>query len=381
MGIADMDKGDDKGAGLPDQKPGTAGEAAVTGAVDFFASDGARLYLVSPGGLALMQAAGDTAAGWRQIAPQPPGFVPVAAKGADGVLLLWSAAGEAWLFAAESGFQPCILPSGQRVRAGVVAQAGACLLIGPDEGPLRAVLATRDLATPWRDLPALPTLAEPADTAPALFATADRLWLASCGDRDGVEGFSLWSLDLAAETAVWDLRLPRGAGRSAMNFRISALCGIDDGSTLIATLPAADQPLSGLDHPGSELIVLPPDGGWDLVIGEARFSPEGLKIPFSLTGEGFETPDSSWITALAVSGGTIAALCRDPLGVEPPVLRLCRDAAALEGWEILHSGDLPALVATAAVDPASAGLFAVGSGLAMTQGASVRMITDPAQLR
>ena len=75
------------------------------------------------------------------------------------------------------------------------------------------------------------------------------------------------------------------------------------------------------------------------------------------------------------------ALCRDPMGVKAPVLRLCRDAAALEGWEILHSGDLPALVAKTAVDPASAGLFAVGSGLVMTQGASVRLIADPAQLR
>ena len=372
MDIAKVGKMKDSGSGQPD--------SSGAGAVAFFVSDGTKLFLVSGDGLAQLRIDGTEAAGWQQIAPMPAGFVPVAGRGAGGRLLLWSAAGQAQIFAAESGFQPCNLPPGLPVLTGVLAKAGACLLLGTVAGPKRLVIVATDAPQIWRDLPDLPFSGDGAGEADALFAIADRLWLASCGDRDGVEGFSLWSLDLAAETAVWDLQLHRGAGRSAMNFRISSLCRLDDGSTLLATLPALARPVSGLDHPGSELIVLPPGGGWDLVIGEARFSPEGLKIPFSLTGEGFETPDSSWVTALAVSGGTIAALCRDPLGVEPPVLRLCRDAAALEGWEILHSGDLPALVATAAVDPASAGLFAVGSGLAMTQGAAVWLIADPAPL-
>ena len=373
MDIAKVGMMKDSGSGQPD--------ISGAGAVAFFVSDGAKLFLVSGDGLAKVRIDGTGVAGWQQIAPLPAGFVPVAGRGAGGRLLLWSAAGEAHLFSDENGFQPCNLPPGHPVLTGVLAKAGACLLLGAVAGPKRVVIVAADAPQIWRDLPDLPFSGDGAGEADALFATENRLWLAVRGSWAGAEGFALWSLDLTAEPQVWDLQLHCGAGRSAMNFRISSLCGLDDGSALLATLPALAPPLSGLDHPGSELIVLPPDGGWDLVIGEARFSPEGLKIPFSLIGEGFESPDSSWITALAVSGGTIAALCRDPLGVEPPVLRLCRDAAALEGWEILHSGDLPALVATAAVDPASAGLFAVGSGLAMTQGASVWLIADPAPLR
>ena len=127
--------------------------------------------------------------------------------------------------------------------------------------------------------------------------------------------------------------------------------------------------------------MLPAGGGWDLVIGEPRFSPEGLKIRLGLLDEGFETPDHSWITALAVSGGSIVARCRDPVGDAPPVLRVCRPGAALAEWEVLALGGDPTLVVAAAVEPSAIGLFAVGAGVALTQGASVWLIADLAAAR
>ena len=370
MGIADMNLGTDTASHLPGLRAG-----AGTG---FFATDGARLIRVDADGIAVDGAAVDGAAldgaalDGAAIWQHPPGFVPVAASGAAGRVLLWSAAGAAYLFDADSGFQPCVFSDGTRVVTGALAGCGPCLLVAQADGGRRAVVAAPDTPRTWRALPPLPDVVEPA-----LHADENRLWLASCGTLAGPQGLSLWSLDLTADTPVWDLALHDGAGRAAMNRRLSALCGLGDGSVLIATLPDAAPPRSGLDHPGSELILLlpPPAGGWDLVMGEARFTPGGLRIPLSLTGEGFEAPDSSWVTALCCTTGGVVALCRDPSGAAPPVLRLCRDTVALDLWDILPA-------APDAAGPAgsvSAGLFALGTGVVLTQGAAVHRVPVPAR--
>lgn len=367
MAIAKMDKVESSATAAAEVRAGAAPAAA-----GFFVSDGTDLHLVSAGGIARLHRGGDVAC-WQPGVALPPGFDPVAASGAGGRLLFWSATGAAQLFDPAHGFRRCTVPPDHRVLAGALIPDGACLLISAAAGPLRAGIADPGSATAWRDLPDLP----PPATAPALFAGAGLLWLTSQG---GSAGFLLWSLDAAAEAAVWTLRLPPGAGRGTMNLAVSALCAIADGGALIATLPAPGQPVCGLDHPGSELIALPPGGGWDLVMGEARFSPEGLRLPLSLLGEGFETPDHSWITALAASGDRIVALCRDPLGDAPPVLRLTQPGAALQEWPVLPQPPQPTLIAAVAVGPVAA-LFTVGTGVALTQGAAVWLIADPAAAR
>jgi hypothetical protein len=49
--------------------------------------------------------------------------------------------------------------------------------------------------------------------------------------------------------------------------------------------------------------VLYDDGAWDLIAGEPRFTPQGLRFPLSLCGPGFDDPAATAITAI-VAGAT-----------------------------------------------------------------------------
>lgn len=118
---------------------------------------------------------------------------------------------------------------------------------------------------------------------------------------DPMAGFDLFRLDLP-DCAGWTLFLTRGAQRFALNAAVFAMLGTDQGLLLGTAALAAGPEAVGNWAP--ELILLLPDGQWDLIMGQPRFSPEGLKLPASARMPGMDLPGNAAVKAMAQ--GTIA---------------------------------------------------------------------------
>lgn len=106
-----------------------------------------------------------------------------------------------------------------------------------------------------------------------------------------------------AEIAVTDfngvatVQLERGAHRFALNAAYTAVCPFED-RMLVGTAALNDDRLQ-VGNWGPELLLLKSDG-WDLVMGQPRFSPNGLKQPLSNAIPGFGIPGNWAIKAITV---------------------------------------------------------------------------------
>lgn len=132
------------------------------------------------------------------------------------------------------------------------------------------------------------------------------------GTANPVAGFQIWAC--AAGASDWTCLMNQGASRYGMNPEVALLVS-HQGDLWIGT--AMEQPrIAGLDWPAAELLRIEPDGVWELVAGEARLTPQGLSLPLSLLGPGFEDPGVTRLAAMAamadghlvVGGGPLAGL-------------------------------------------------------------------------
>lgn len=104
-------------------------------------------------------------------------------------------------------------------------------------------------------------------------------------------GYQLWRTDGEGEPPYkWERILTKGAFRGKTNQGVASLC-VHNGALYVG---------SGIQHggidvmnktgpAGPELIRVNKDGSWDLIVGEARDTPDGPKRPLSGFGPGFST--------------------------------------------------------------------------------------------
>ncbi len=157
------------------------------------------------------------------------------------------------------------------------------------------------------------------------------------GTMNPFEGFQIWRTDAEGEPPFrWSRVLARGAYRGKMNEAGLSLCPFD-GALYIGT---------GIYHcgydqfykigPGSpEVIRLHPDGEWDLLVGEPRRTPDGLKVPLSGLGPGFNNPFAGYLWRMCAHDGWLyAATC-----VWTPWLPFARYEMLLESVQRVLSED------------------------------------------
>jgi hypothetical protein len=115
---------------------------------------------------------------------------------------------------------------------------------------------------------------------------------------DAQRGFGLWALpaeEISAEAASWRVVLEFGAFRYIRNANVLELVSCEDALYLAAGLKqpsSADQSVAIFACRDFELLRVYPDGGgWDIVIGQPRFTIDGLKVPLSGRGPGFNERD------------------------------------------------------------------------------------------
>ena len=119
-------------------------------------------------------------------------------------------------------------------------------------------------------------------------------------------GFQLWRTQARGEPPfTWEPVLQQGAYRYTLNSTIAAIAVFKGMLYLGTGVPETDPLLDNAT--GSEIIRVLPNGRWELVVGQPRFSPTGLQVPISTLGPGFNDTRNTLVSALASSTTTLYA--------------------------------------------------------------------------
>jgi hypothetical protein len=187
------------------------------------------------------------------------------------------------------------------------APAGTISATGIDRNmtPEAIVHVSRDPARGGFVPACAPSFGDPANRGISALVSANGR--VHAGTSNPARGFQLWSTDATGEAPfVWRRDLMDGAWRYNQNMQVSEMCGFG-GSLYVGT----GVPGLGLDADNdigpcaAELIRVHPDGSWDLIFGEPRFTPDGFKVPLSGFGPGLGDPWNSAIWSMAVHEGVL----------------------------------------------------------------------------
>ena len=215
------------------------------------------------------------------------------------------------LLASDNGHSVATLaPDGPgRPVDGAMAWAGGRLYVA--SGP-RLRQSDTPMIGPWSDA-ATPCFGDPANQQITALAVAHGHLHAATYNPHG--GFQIWrrALDAPAggDGSAWEKRLDRGAWRFSHNPGVTAMFAFGD-ALYIGT---------GIDGPGqdqmhdagpcaAELLRLHADGSWDLLIGEPRFTPDGLKVPLAAMGPGSGDPGIAAFGPFAEQDGRLHVAAR-----------------------------------------------------------------------
>lgn len=108
-------------------------------------------------------------------------------------------------------------------------------------------------------------------------------------------GFQIWKTDAQGPPPFeWRPVILDGAGRYNVNELVLTMATFKGALYVGTGLPGFGYDREHHCGPGAtELIRIFPDDGWELVMGSPRFSPQGLQVPVSAMGPGFEDPFNS----------------------------------------------------------------------------------------
>lgn len=118
-------------------------------------------------------------------------------------------------------------------------------------------------------------------------------------------GFEIWQSDDSG--ASWALVVPCGAYRYRRNALISALT-ISQGYTFIAASSIDSDPFDCGRAVGFEILVLSPSAHWDVLSGDCRCTPSGLRVPLLARGPGLDRINDHDVIGLGCTGDALFVL-------------------------------------------------------------------------
>ncbi|TGD76096.1 hypothetical protein E4634_00670 [Mangrovimicrobium sediminis] len=123
------------------------------------------------------------------------------------------------------------------------------------------------------------------------------------------KGFQLYKTDASGEPPyTWTPVLTDGAQRYNLNETAPTMIPFKGALYIGSGLPGMGKDSANDVGPAAfELIRLNADDSWDLIAGEPRFTLDGLKVPFSCMGPGFDDFYNSVIWAMEVHDGYLYA--------------------------------------------------------------------------
>ena len=119
-------------------------------------------------------------------------------------------------------------------------------------------------------------------------------------------GYQIWQMRVNdSERLSWEPILVNGAYRYSLNQRVFSMVPFKGDLYLASGLDLeSGKEQQNKSYPaGFEIIRIYPDGNWDLIAGTPKFTKDGLKVPLSAMGPGFDDPYSCAIACLNVHQG------------------------------------------------------------------------------
>jgi hypothetical protein len=188
----------------------------------------------------------------------------------------------------------------------------ACPVVGqsrfePNVAGHMVLLASKDPARgPWVPI-CEPGFGDPNNVSVFQMAAMEGHFYA--GTMNINEGFQIWKTDgKGSPPFQWKKVIAFGGGRGRLNQIAMSLCTFD-GALYVGT---AIQNCSfdydyNIGPAAPEVLRIHPDDTWDLIVGEPRKTPQGLKVPSSGMGPGFSNPFVGYIWSMAVHDGWLYA--------------------------------------------------------------------------
>lgn len=120
------------------------------------------------------------------------------------------------------------------------------------------------------------------------------------GTGNPERGFELWRTAAEGEPPYeWTRVLTRGAWRYNVNETTASMTAFNGALYVGSGLPGLGYDKAHDVGPAAaELIRVFPDDSWELLVGASRFTPDGLKVPLSLMGPGYDDHANSALWAM-----------------------------------------------------------------------------------
>jgi hypothetical protein len=130
-------------------------------------------------------------------------------------------------------------------------------------------------------------------------------------------GFELWCYDPSSPVqSQWQCLLDLGALRYSANAELTAIAPDGNGGLWLGTGGGENGPVG---DEGAEILRWDATGEWQLVMGEARFSPKGLVLPTSCCGPGVDDHAFTRVRALHANGTSLSAILSRTAGTGAPL--------------------------------------------------------------
>jgi ubiquinone/menaquinone biosynthesis C-methylase UbiE len=129
------------------------------------------------------------------------------------------------------------------------------------------------------------------------------------------EGFQIWKAAAEGEPPYkWKRVITQGAYRGRTNQIAMTLCPFGDSLYVGSAIQNGGIDVANNVGPaGIEVLRINPDDSWDLVVGDPRATPEGLKVPLSGLGAGFGNTLAGYLHRMCVHEGRLYAGTADSL--------------------------------------------------------------------
>lgn len=150
-----------------------------------------------------------------------------------------------------------------------------------------------------------PGFGDPTNLSVFAVAAFDDHVYAGTGNPE--RGFELWKTRAQGTPPyAWTRVLTRGAHRYNVNETTASMAVFGGALYVGSGLPGLGYDKAHDVGPAAaEVIRVWPDDSWDLVVGASRFTPDGLKVPTSLRGPGYDDPTNSAMWAMCAYEGAL----------------------------------------------------------------------------